>query len=184
MNDTQEESVWCLLEKSTRARKLARNTWLVRETLKCDTRKVLPVAFLAREFSTSVRLLWNWIGRGLFQTEKKAGYPLKPGVTKEAAIRFLDLLDRCRDYCHADDIHLPEGRPPAAMEKIRKAWELRGQYNGLRPNEFAGLVGVSRSTVMRAIKNHPHLLPSWKPTPARYRIGKRSRIAKKSKNIP
>jgi hypothetical protein len=185
VNIVQDEAVYRLLENSFKARELARNARSIREILKRDRRRVLPVAFLSRQFSISVRLLWKWIAKGIFEPEKiRPKARLKPGIGRKAALDFLGHLEEKWIDSWEYDVDVPasSGRPVTAVFKIQRFRRFENHGDGMTPREFAELVGVSRSSVMRAIEERS--LDSWNPTPCRYRIGRKPRIAKKSKFTP
>ena len=123
----------------------------------------------------------------------------KEGVMKSSALGFLkrlkkvklsqddlDFWDGVSDYraryylpyeVESPPVESRAGRRDTAQRKIREAcWKgIDGQ--GLNPRQYAGLIGVSRSSVLRAIESH--VLDTWNPTPHRTLIGKRPRTPKK-----
>ncbi len=180
MNDNLNLPVMRLLASSRRAQWIARNAQAIRKGIERDQRAILPVAFLAREFSVSLRLLWNWIKKGMLKEEKPSPkVKLKPGVSRKGAIRFLRLLEEISNDCVFNYSWRPGGRPAVRKEKIRQAQTAGIRGNGMIPREYAELIGISRSSVMRSIKDHS--LDSWRPTPSRYRIGRKPRSVKKRK---
>jgi hypothetical protein len=171
-----------LYEQSLAARRVARNADVLYELVKRDPRKILPATKLARSFSVSVRLLNKWTERGFLKREKR-NESYRKGIAKNEAVRFLNRLKKVeRDLVNYDfDLSPPAaGRPQSAMRKIRAARRTVGFGHGTVPREFAGRVGVSRASVMRAIKDG--ILQAWNPTPHRFVIGTRPRNRKNFRN--
>lgn len=156
-----------ILHRHSRAlRRVAEDAGFILNTVRRDPRKILPVAFLAREFSISVRLLWNWIAADLL----KAWTPMlgrKRGVTRQAAVRFLNRLMEVNSFAQSDDFRSRAGRPKSAIEKIRRSRQQEKTGEGMKPTEFAKKIGVSRASVIRAIEGR--YLEAWKPTPLCHR---------------
>jgi hypothetical protein len=124
-------------------------------------------------------LLNKWITRGFLKRVKPV--PLRRrGITRQEAIAFLNRLTKAeKDSRYGIVEYHPRaaGRPQSAMRAIRLAGLPRGVGNGMTPREFSAKVGVSRASVMRAIK--VGVLPAWKPTPRRFVVGEGPRNQKK-----
>ncbi len=165
-----------LYTRSRAARRIARDANFLHRMLKGEPRKILHATKLARIFSISVRLLSKWIEQGLLKRQKPIPSHRR-GVARQEAIRFLNRLRETRRDFGDDELeYYPpvSGRPEAAMRKIRSA---RRSGDGMIPREFALQIGVSRASVMRAIKDR--ILPAWNPTPCRFIIGTRPPNSKK-----
>ena len=169
-----------LYTRSRAARCIARDANFLHGTIQGGPRKILPATKLARIFSISVRLLRKWIEQGLLKRQKPRP-SFRRGIAKQEAIRFLNRLKKTRrDFEDGDFDDYPSvaGRPKAAMDKIQTARRPGNYGDGMIPREFAVQIGVSRASVMRAIKNR--VLPAWNPTPCRFVIGRCPPRSKKS----
>jgi hypothetical protein len=146
----------------------------LRAELRHDSRMLIPVAELARKFDISTRLLWKWIQDGLLKKRATTAFYQKHGVTKTEVIKFLKRLEEAKSLCfHPGVVRSRAGRHPKVIQKMSRVC---GEGKGMNPREFARLAGVSRSSVLRAIKMGD--VPAWNPTPHRWIIGTRSRTKK------
>jgi len=156
---------------------LAGNSRILRLQFSREPRKIVPVAWLAREFGVSTRLLWRWIGDDLLR-KAKGGVGCKRGVSRSEVKRFLKALEKAMESSFEFGwIESRAGRPDTAQQRIRDARRNGLSGQGMNPRQFALAVGVSRSAVWRAIESG--LLDAWRPTPHRTLIGKRPRKPRK-----
>lgn len=165
-----------------------------------DTRKVIPTAELARKFGVSKRLLFKWITIGLLKAVRSDRGPgefkRKRGIPRGTVAKFLKEIVTIADnhWCLIDfegnfdirssprlgslRVESRAGRPAAAFDKIRAAFRKGITCQGLAPQAFSEAIGVSRSTVLRAIQTG--LLSSFRPSPGRILLGNPPRRARKN----
>ena len=148
--------------------------------LEKDQRKVIPVAFVASKLGVSVRLVWRWIELGLLKRKKTFLQGESRGIERKKLKTFLERLEYVAR--HSRPWESNAGRPASAMNALMEAnHSLReGEGRGLKPGEYAKLVGVSRTSVHRAMK--AGLIEHHRLTPHRPRIG-RKRIQRKAAKV-
>ncbi len=147
--------------------------------LEKDQRRVIPVAFVARKLGVSVRLVWRWIELGLLKRKKTFLKGESRGIERKKLKTFLERLEYIASSALPWESNA--GRPASAMNALREANHLlrEGQGRGLKPGEYAELIGVSRTSVHRAMKTG--FIEHHRPTPHGPRIGRKPIQRKESK---
>ncbi|HBJ87622.1 MAG TPA: hypothetical protein DDZ88_27945 [Verrucomicrobiales bacterium] len=148
----------------------ADEVWL-RQVVKDDARKIIPVAEVARWLGVSSRQIWNWIELGWINTYKRPSESYKKGISKPAFTRFLNRVREQAKIASEMLSAVPRGRPPTARVKLREAYyHTQTVTAGMTPKECAAALGISTDSVRRACRQED--IPSFNPTMHRYRVGR------------
>ena len=155
--------------RSAALQRIAHDEQRLRNIVKDDPRKIIPVAEVARWLEVSNRQMWNWIDQGWISTYKRPSESYKKGISKLGFNRFLKRLGESLKYSIGMCSPLGLGRPAKAREKIQKAYSHDFLIErGMTPTELGTKLGVSSASVRRAI--HQGVVPGRKPSPNRYKL--------------
>ena len=168
-----------LLASSTAAKNILDKRPQIESALRTKTKRVWPLATVARLFGISPSLLRKWATQGLVSLFKPPTERHRPGLTEQAIRKFLAGLSAEA----ASGIELFLHRPRPAEEKCRET--VRGLKPGeaLAPAEFAVRAKVAVTTVRRLLVMGE--LDAWYPTKYRPKIcdwdekNRRNRLTKK-----
>jgi AraC-like DNA-binding protein len=159
------------------ARRILQDRARIESQLAATTRKVWPVARVARFFEVSERLVWNWIASGVLRRYRPPSRSHRKGVTSTAIQAFLRDLEQYASF----GIELTrERRRPAWERGIAEARKLR-EDEELTPAQFAARAGISVATVHRLLADK--VLHSERPTAHRIKICHRWREKYRKKRL-
>ncbi len=144
-----------IFRRSDALQRLANDEVWLRQVVKDDPRKIIPVAEVARWLGVSNRQFWNWIEQGWISTYKRPSESYKKGINRITLLRFFTCLKKYlvrASRCF--DAPPPKGgRPAKAQEKIRQAYRQGLLKGGMTPVEAAAKAGVSTESVLRAMRS-------------------------------
>lgn len=174
-----------LLRSSAAARRVADNAAGIREVLGARDRKTWPVATVAGIFGVSVRLLWQWIdaevmrkagppGKWIRSAEGKPLQGMRSGISTTSLFEFLKAMERC----HSIALYHPMPRKKPASTRCREAASNLPAGDNPTTPEFAARMGVSQVTVRRLMWKR--MIPFYRTSPGRFRIGKKPRVCAKT----
>ncbi len=167
---TRRTRVNLLFSRSAAARRAAASADLLKAEIATEGRRVVPVARFARLCGISERLAWQWVAAGLI-TKNREG---KAGLLRGSVVGFLKLLREADEFFEYAQFHSQAGRPVSAMRKIPSYLSRDAKVlQGMNPRQAAVHLGVSRGTILRAIRHGR--LESYRPTPHRILIGRKPR---------
>lgn len=165
----------------------------LRQQLKTDPRKVIPVAEVARWFGVSHRQMRLWIEQGWISkpelkapkahlednkrpAQRKQG--LTPGRLKAFLQRLLEVQSLAREWQQP----VRRGRPAVVAQKVHQAYRDLTLEHNMTPAELARKIGVPPGSVRRVM--HQGAVRFRQPSPCRYRLIASSFASRKKSKKP
>lgn len=155
--------------RSDALQRIALDETRLRQIVKNDRRKIIPVAAIARWLGVSNRQMWKWIDQGWISTYSRPSESYRKGISKPGFTRFLNRVKEQAALANDMLSTVPRGRPPVAREKLRAAYRAEVVTAGMTPKQCAEAVGISADSVCRAL--HAGDIPGRSRTRHRLCVG-------------
>ena len=167
--------------RSAALQRLAADEQRLRQIVKNDRRKIIPVAEVARWLGVSNRQMWNWIEQGWINTYRGPSESYKKGISKPDFSRFLKRLAEYQRFATGMCSPLCLGRPPAARKQLKDAYLSNQLQDGMTVGQCAEALGISTDSVLRALKRGH--VRSFKISRYRFRLGDRKKAFPKKNRL-
>jgi len=165
--------------RSTVLQSMASDEKRLRQMIRDDPRKIIPVAEVARWFGVSHRQIRLWIEQGwIIKPEMKASKASaeegkrparrKQGLTPGRLKAFLQRLREVQLLAGQYLQPVRRGRSGVVARKVREAYRNLTLEHNMTPVELARKIKASPGSVRRVM--HQGVVGSRKPSPCRYRL--------------